>query len=191
MAKESQKARLSPQDWIDEGFLALSDTGVAGLKAEVLALRLNSTKGSFYWHFKDMADFKSAMLTTWLKTGTQGVMIVNEAADRSPAEKLKSLLAIVSRLNAENALGGVRAEPAVREWARNDTQAAAALIEVDSARKNYIAGLFRGCGFTRAEALWRADMLYTAFVGQQALCVSKPHDMRPLLNQLLALLLKA
>lgn len=190
MAEKPAKSRLAPEDWVAEGFKALSDKGLAELKAEVLAARLGTTKGSFYWHFKDVKEFKSAMLALWMKRGTVDVMLANESPAEDNAKRLKSLLAIVTKLNSTNSIGGMRCEPAVREWARNDGEAAKLLQQVDERRQKYIAGLFRGCGFTAREAHKRAEILYSTFVGQQAICVNQPHDMLPTLNQLLAFLLR-
>lgn len=179
---------MSRQDWIDEGFRGLSRSGISALKAEVLAVQLGATKGSFYWHFKDMNEFKSAMLGTWLQVGTHEVVSANEKTAGEGLGKLRSLVRIVSALNATNELGGLQAEPAVREWARTDAHAAKVLKRVDEARIDYMAGLFRSTGESKAAAKQKATLLYSVFVGQQALCVNQPHDMLPTLNQALDLL---
>jgi len=43
--------RLGKADWLDAGLAALAAEGPAALRAEALARQLNTTKGSFYWHF--------------------------------------------------------------------------------------------------------------------------------------------
>ena len=49
--------RLSASDWVDVGFTFLGDEGIQGIKIDRMAERLGVTKGSFYWHFKDLDDF--------------------------------------------------------------------------------------------------------------------------------------
>ena len=191
MTRTAPSARLTADIWLDEGFRALSEFGLPALKAEVLATRLSTTKGSFYWHFKDVPDFKARMLAAWFRIGTADVMIANEKLSKSGPDKLQSLLALVSRLNSSNRLGGLKAEPAVREWARSDAAAAKVLKSVDQARIRYMAGLFRDAGLPRGEAQNAAQILYAGFVGEQAICVSRPHDMLPQLKRLLHLLLNA
>ena len=39
------------------GFRALARSGARALRAEALARDLDTTKGSFYWHFKDLPDY--------------------------------------------------------------------------------------------------------------------------------------
>ena len=57
--------QLSAQDWIDEGLKALVKSGFTALKAEPLAKALGVSRGSFYWHFKDIDAFHAAILKRW------------------------------------------------------------------------------------------------------------------------------
>ena len=68
------QARLSKQDWISAGFSALQANGPSALKAEPLARALNTTKGSFYWHFRDVPAFHKHMLTHWEDEALTGLI---------------------------------------------------------------------------------------------------------------------
>ena len=57
--------RLTKSDWLMTGFDAVAETGPDALKAEPLARRLGTTKGSFYWHFADVPAFHAALLAAW------------------------------------------------------------------------------------------------------------------------------
>ncbi|MFK7875321.1 MAG: TetR/AcrR family transcriptional regulator [Paracoccaceae bacterium] len=57
--------RKTPQTWIDAGLKALQTHGPDGLRAETLARDLGATKGSFYWHFKDVPAFHDTILAQW------------------------------------------------------------------------------------------------------------------------------
>ena len=59
------KSRLSPDKWLTAGFEALVASGPSALAAEPLARALGTTKGSFYWHFKDVPAFQDALLAAW------------------------------------------------------------------------------------------------------------------------------
>ena len=61
----STRARLTRPDWLLAGFQALAEAGPVALKAEPMARRLGTTKGSFYWHFADVPDFHRQMLSLW------------------------------------------------------------------------------------------------------------------------------
>ena len=57
--------QLSAKDWVDEGLKALASRGFTALKAEPLAKALRVSRGSFYWHFADIAAFHAAILARW------------------------------------------------------------------------------------------------------------------------------
>ena len=59
------KAPLSPAAWIDAGLEQLTSLGQSALRAEPLSRHLKTSKGSFYWHFKDVPDFRARMLAHW------------------------------------------------------------------------------------------------------------------------------
>ena len=53
--------RLSVDDWIQAGFAILADGGPNALRVDRLCERLGVTKGSFYWHFADLAAYRDAL----------------------------------------------------------------------------------------------------------------------------------
>lgn len=112
---------------------------------------------------------------------------VNASSPKGPA-RLKTLAAIVSQMNASNDYGGLRAEPAIREWARIDPQAGVAMQRVDAARIAFVKKLFVESGFAAPEAKMRAELFYCGFLGLQAMAASKPFDLAPRMEGLLALL---
>lgn len=67
MAKRNS---LTTDDWIRAGFRALTSGGPQAIKVEAIARRLHVSKGSFYWHFKDLSALQGAMLAHWLHSAT-------------------------------------------------------------------------------------------------------------------------
>ncbi len=61
----SNGPRLSADDWIEAGYAILAEGGLDALKLDRLCTRLGVTKGSFYWHFTDMAGYRAALLMAW------------------------------------------------------------------------------------------------------------------------------
>src|SRR5580704_10880646 len=57
--------QLSARDWLDLGLKVLARSGFAALKAEKLAKMMGVSRGSFYWHFADIAAFHAAILKHW------------------------------------------------------------------------------------------------------------------------------
>ena len=57
--------QLSVKDWLDQGLKTLAANGAGALKAESLAKAMGVSRGSFYWHFPDIAAFRTAILAHW------------------------------------------------------------------------------------------------------------------------------
>ncbi|GKY86972.1 TetR/AcrR family transcriptional regulator [Sinisalibacter aestuarii] len=150
------KRRLSADDWLRAGLSALAKTGPEALKAEPLARALGATKGSFYWHFKDVPEYRARLATHWEKTAIAALSQAAEAR-ATPAERLHGLAAI----------SGDRAqEAAMRAWAQFDHTVTNAVAEVDLARLAYIGSVLHALGLTNPDF---PRLLYSAFLGMQVL----------------------
>ena len=84
--------QLSAQDWLDRGLKALAAKGAGALKAELLAKSMGVSRGSFYWHFADIAAFRTAILAHWREVSAERVIADLEVA----AEHGKSVAAFVA-----------------------------------------------------------------------------------------------
>ncbi len=149
--------RLTRSDWIDQGLRTLAGGGVGALKVGPMADKLNVSRGSFYWHFADIAAFKSALLQSWQERMTD--QVIRDVASKDGPDRLKFLLqrgfAAKSRLDR-----------AIRTWATEDKSVAAIVAAVDAERIAYIAKLLVAAGVARKLALARATFLYWAYLGQ-------------------------
>ena len=158
-----KKKKLGKIDWIYAGFRALCDGGANAIRIEVLAREIGATKGSFYWHFKDLADLQTAMLDHWQTYGT------TEVIDRAEevVDPKEAILNIVRRAIAGPPLnaGGSAVEVAVRDWGRWSAVANARIIHVDKSRIDYLGELFQKAGYDSATAKQKAQILYSAYVG--------------------------
>ena len=56
---------MSVDDWIQAGYAILAEEGIKALKIDRLCSRLGVTKGSFYWHFTDIASYRAALVEAW------------------------------------------------------------------------------------------------------------------------------
>ncbi len=178
------KSQLTQIDWIQAGFCALTTEGPAALRAEKLARDIGTTKGSFYWHFKDVAHFKSHMLAHWLDRAYAGIT-AQISSDLSAQDQLYALIDLASI--PPDDYGGIEAEPSIRAWARSDPNVARAVEEIDQKRLAYLEGLLTEAG---AEAQLNAQLLYAALIGLQALKSDTYEKTEAALKQLLTALLK-
>ena len=57
--------KLSPSDWLAAALDMLYEKGIEKVKVEPLAIYLGVTKGSFYWHFKNLDALLTQMIDYW------------------------------------------------------------------------------------------------------------------------------
>ena len=150
--------RLSKADWIRRGLRTLASEGVGALKVGPMATKLKVSRGSFYWHFRDIADFRAQLLGGWQARTTDRV--IQDLEERAGPDRLKHLL--------QRGFGGGRRslDRAIRSWAAEDEDVAAVVAAVDARRVDYIAGLLAAAGVEHRKAFARAAFLYWAYLGQ-------------------------
>lgn len=182
------KDRLSAVDWIKAGFRALTFGGVQAIRAEAIARDLNVSKGSFYWHFKDLPAFKLAMLGHWQSAGTAQAIALIAHQQASAVAQLQLLLDFATD-NQVSDYGGVQVDAAIRNWALFDEEAKSIVAEVDAARFAILEQLFQRCGKTGAQSRADANIFYSALIGMQQLAGAQQQDIHDDLSALLQLLL--
>jgi AcrR family transcriptional regulator len=151
--------RLGRQQWIDAGLRALASQGIDAVRVERLAEALGVTKGSFYWHFKNRGALLEALLETWQARATNAIIDQVEAKGGDAVARLQTLFTIVSEADG-------RLDREIRGWAAQDEIARRALDHVDRRRLGYLETLFLVIGFTAAEAVARARLVYYALIGE-------------------------
>jgi AcrR family transcriptional regulator len=172
MGKTAQ--RLSREDWILAGFRAVTAGGAGALRVEPVARALGTTKGSFYWHFSDPADWRKAMLGYWEDTAY--LQVIADLAALPPG--LPRLQALTSRAvtgQRDPAHGGIAAEPALRDWARYAPDVAETVARVDKGRIAFLAECLadmRGEG----DGMLAGRAVYAAYLGLQSLQGSEAED---------------
>lgn len=101
--------QLGREDWILAGLHVLAGEGEDGLRVEPVARGLGVTKGSFYWHFRDRAGWRQAVLSWWEHRAFADLA---RGGPRPPAAGEPDWTAV---------------ERAIRLWARKDMAAAQSL----------------------------------------------------------------
>jgi AcrR family transcriptional regulator len=149
--------QLSAKDWVDAGLKALASRGFTALKAEPLAKALRVSRGSFYWHFADVAAFHAAILARWHEVAAEQIIANVEAASNNE----DPLALLLRRVFGER----LTLERAVRTWASVDPAARAAVQAIDRRRLSYVEGLLAQAGLSAELARARAQILYWAFLG--------------------------
>src|SRR3954451_11045438 len=156
--------------WVEAGFTELARSGVEGVRVEVLAKNLGVTKGGFYRRFADRAALLDAILERWRAGRTMAIAQQTSLDGQAPRERLKTLIQLYSeRLNPER----MAIELAIRQWARTDEGAAAAVAGVDAARLKHVGELYRATGLAAEDADAQAFLFYCFIFGQSLLFVER------------------
>lgn len=149
--------KLTKDDWLEHGMRTLAKHGFGALKADILARSLKVSRGSFYWHFRDLKEFHRALLDEWNKRATQQVIAWLEQTASGP-ERLRLLVRRAWTVSN-------RTERAVRAWATHDPDVARRLEEVDRQRIDYMTSLLRSAGLSPKQARARALFTASAYLG--------------------------
>jgi len=171
------RPRLTPSDWIMAGFRALVAGGPEAVRIEALARDLGATKGSFYWHFKDLRGFHAAMLEAFERLATTEITTAVRRAGGDPLTQVLRLAAMVSAL-PEAESGGAALEPALRDWGRTDPLARATLERVDAQRLADLCAFLGEAGLDTSRAAEGAVRFYAAVLGLEALRITCGIGMR-------------
>ncbi|MGE3662244.1 MAG: TetR/AcrR family transcriptional regulator [Pseudonocardia sp.] len=167
----AQGTRLSAEDWTAAALVALGEGGLRAVAVEPLATRLGTTKGSFYWHFRNRDALLAAALQRWEKIDTEDVIRLAERAE-SPHARLRFLLIGALRDNPELPTGNA-VELALQASAAHPL-VAPVLQRVTRRRLAYLASLFTALGFDDPEAARRSLLAYTAYLGHAQLVHATP-----------------
>ncbi|MCG7493792.1 TetR/AcrR family transcriptional regulator [Thalassobius sp. Cn5-15] len=145
----TSKTRLSKADWLHAGFSALAEGGPNALKAEPLARRLATSKGSFYWHFADVAAFQTAMLDVWEAEALTALTTVIEEEANAGA-RLRRLAEDITDYSS-SVTADTNPEQLIRAWAKDAPMVAARLAKVDELRLDLLNGLLKESGISNPD----------------------------------------
>jgi len=126
--------KLDRSSWFRVAARLLVERGGGGLRVEALCRDAGVTKGSFYHHFRDLGEFKTAFMDYLYQRGAMDPMSRLEALD-SPRERLRGLIEAI-------ACEDLALEAAVRRWAASDPAVAEHLRQVDQARMAFVAEMY-------------------------------------------------
>jgi AcrR family transcriptional regulator len=154
---QSASARLGADDWLRAALDIMVDEGISGVKIQRLCDRLGVTKGSFYWHFRDLDVFLGELARRWAEEGARLQGKLDNANDAGAS--LQQAMRIFADRRNRNLTR------AMRDWAQNDERARAAIRKADQALYERVKEAIAALGFDDAEAEVRAKILYYAGVG--------------------------
>ncbi|HEX2526093.1 MAG TPA: TetR/AcrR family transcriptional regulator [Geminicoccus sp.] len=168
------QTRATREDWLAAARAALIVAGVDHVKILPLAQRLEVSRSSFYWYFKDRRDLLDQLVGLWRDTNTRD--IVEQA--RRPSGSITQGVLQVFECWTDEALFDPRLDFAIREWARRSPDLRRVVKEEDDARVEAIRQLFARHGYGESDAFIRARVLYFMQIGYYALELNEPREQR-------------
>jgi AcrR family transcriptional regulator len=154
--------KLNRERWLTAGLQTLAEEGADGVRIMPIAQRLGVTKGSFYWHFKNLQEFHAAILEQWEQLYTQEAIKWLDNDQSDPATKLRTWI-------TGAAYADFRLDRAIRSWGLVNPAVREVRARVDQDRIDYLVKLLRGIGWSKENAATLGQWTYAAWVGYATL----------------------
>ncbi len=174
MDEPEKGVSTSREDWFAVALETLVNEGIERVKVVTLTEKLGASRSSFYWFFRNRNELLAALLAAWGRKNTAAIV---ERAARPAASIGEAVLNVFECwLSAE--IFDVRLDQAVRDWARNDANVAAALKAADEARIEALRAMFAAQGYPEVEDFIRARVLYLTQIGYYAIGAAEDRETR-------------
>lgn len=153
--------RGSQEGWLEAAYESFLESGVDSVKILPLAKKLNLSRTSFYWFFRDREELLGALLSRWRDKNTGSIVKQSEAY----AETLAEAMLNVFDCWLDQALFDSKFEFAVRSWALQSEEIQKEVHKADQTRMDAIAAMFRRFGLSEDSADVRARTTYLVQIG--------------------------
>jgi AcrR family transcriptional regulator len=153
--------RGSIDGWLEAAYESLLESGVDSVRILPIAKKLNLSRTSFYWFFRDREELLDGLVGKWRDKNTGGLIKQSEAYAETVVEAMLNLFDCW----LEKSLFDSQFEFAVRSWALQSPEVLAAVQEADKARIAAISRMFLRYGFDEITADVRARTIYLVQIG--------------------------
>lgn len=154
----TKRVTLSAADWEQEALKMIAEQGLSAVAVEPLARRMGITKGSFYWHFNSRETLLEQALLQWEEHDTRNLTTALSAID-DPRERLISFFRAVGRERFTHDVYSALCAAA------DHPQVEPVLERVADRRMQQIALAFAELGLDAQDAMHRARLSYSAYLG--------------------------
>lgn len=166
--------RGSLELWLRAAFESLLEGGVDSVKIQPLAKKLNLSRASFYWYFKDREELLQALIGLWREKNT-GNFIERTTAY---AENIVEAILNVSDCWFDTNLFDSKFEFSVRSWALQSDEILAEVQKADQKRIDALAKMFSRFGQVGVAADVRARTVYLLQIGYISMQVDEDIKLR-------------
>src|SRR5690606_37143758 len=153
--------RGSQEGWLEAAYDSLLESGVESVKILPLAKRLNLSRTSFYWFFRDREELLGALVARWRDKNTGNLVKQCEAYAESLAEAMLNVFDCW--LNKD--LFDSQFEFAIRSWGLQSPEILAEVQAADQTRMEALTRMFMRFGYEEGPADVRARTTYLVQIG--------------------------
>jgi AcrR family transcriptional regulator len=153
--------RGSREGWLEAAYESLLESGVDAVRIMPLSKRLNLSRTSFYWFFRDRDALLAALIDRWRAKNTGNLVKQSESYAESICEAVLNVFDCWLDPN----LFDSRLEFAVRSWAHQSPDVAGEIALADATRLKALADMFVRFGFDELAADVRSRAIYLAQIG--------------------------
>ncbi|WP_417329466.1 TetR/AcrR family transcriptional regulator [Halomonas cupida] len=158
---DSRHTRGSRDAWLEAAFELLLESGVDSVRILPLAKRLNLSRTSFYWFFKDREALLAALVERWREKNTLGLAGQTEAY----AETISEAILNVFDCWLNPALFDSQLEFAMRSWALQSNEVSTEIETADKTRIDALTRMFTRFGHDELAANVRGRTIYLTQIG--------------------------
>lgn len=158
---DSRHTRGSRDAWLEAAFELLLESGVDSVRILPLAKRLNLSRTSFYWFFKDREALLAALVERWREKNTLGLAGQTEAY----AETISEAILNVFDCWLNPALFDSQLEFAMRSWALQSNEVSHEIETADKTRIDALTRMFTRFGHDELAANVRGRTIYLTQIG--------------------------
>jgi AcrR family transcriptional regulator len=153
--------RGSADVWLEAAYESLMDSGVDAVKILPLAKKLNLSRTSFYWFFKDREELLAVLVSRWRDKNTGNLIKQSEAYAESLAEAMLN----VFDCWLDRTLFDSQFEFAIRSWALQSSEILTEVQKADLLRLDALKRMLIRFGHDDIPADVRARTVYLIQIG--------------------------
>ncbi|OLO11783.1 TetR family transcriptional regulator [Chromohalobacter japonicus] len=168
------KLKSSRDAWLDAAFDLLLESGVDSVRILPLAKRLELSRTSFYWFFKNREELLHALIERWRQKNTQG--LVNQT--KAYAETITEAILNVFDCWLDPQLFDSQLEFAIRSWALQSQDVSQAIETADETRIEALTQMFIRFGHEPLAAGVRGRTIYLTQIGYISLNSQETQELR-------------
>lgn len=166
----SDNIRGTADTWLDAATESLLESGIESVRILPLAKKLNMSRTSFYWFFKDREELLATLLGRWKATNTINWIARTEAY----AETISEAVLNVFDCWFDDTIFDNRYEAAIRSWGQQAPQIATELADADAKRIAALTEMFERFGYELLAAQVRARTMYLTQLGYVSMKTTEP-----------------